>query len=64
MTARSHSGSYVGSGDTGAEQHSVMVWSVLSRRPVLRLREVVTIEKYEKLMGISIPFLDTNPSFF
>ena len=48
LTARSHSGSYVGSGDTGAEQHSVMVWSVLSRRPVLRLREVVTIEKDEK----------------
>ena len=35
--ARSNSGSYLGSGDTGAEQHSVLVWSVLSRRPVLRL---------------------------
>ena len=34
---RSPSGSYVGSGDSGPEQHSVFVWSVISRRPVLRM---------------------------
>ena len=35
--ARSHSGSYLASGDTGPDQHSVLVWSVISKRPVLRM---------------------------
>ena len=35
--SRSPSGSYIGSGDSGPEQHSVFVWSVISRRPVLRM---------------------------
>ena len=35
--ARSHSGSYLASGDIGADQHSAMVWSVISKRPVLRM---------------------------
>ena len=34
---RSHSGSYIVSGDTGADHHAVFVWSVLSRRPVLKM---------------------------
>ena len=35
--ARSHSGSYLASGDTGSDPHSVLVWSVISKRPVLRM---------------------------
>ena len=35
--AKSNNGTYLASGDVGPDQHSVFVWSVISKKPVLKM---------------------------